>query len=182
MTQHPADWQNAIPRSPYERPADLESRLSRIEDEHAIHDLLNRWSYFHDAGMLEEKLALHLPSIRVSTRTHSAVGAEAVRKHFSAGPPNDDVYHMRHYISNTTIRFEHADRAAVLSQAVWTQTLGGTPTRAAVGGGYYVDVVVRSGGQWLFGERAFHRTFDFVIPGVASFGELLINRGPGPSR
>jgi hypothetical protein len=165
-----------LARTPRRLPADLTDAVRQLDDELTIRDLVVRYTYFHDAANLEDKVALHHPDCVVHHNTGDLHGLDAIRAFFKVGPPNDQVKDMRHYVTNSLVRFETADRATVTSFYTWTETRvfddGGT--NAAVGGGWYVDVVERFNGQWLFKERTIYRGYDFHIPGVPSFGALQV--------
>lgn len=153
---------------------DLATAVQRLDDELAIRDLLVRYTYYHDAGRLQEKIDLHHEACVLRHNSGVLSGREAVRAFFAAGPPNDQIRDMRHYVTNTLVRFLGADRAIATSFFVWTETrvFADGSTGAATGGGWYVDVVGRFGDEWLFTDRTINRSFDFYLTGVASYGAL----------
>jgi hypothetical protein len=176
LTDETTTWIRDLPMGPPGfGEGDIEERLARLEAEAAIRDLVARWVYYHDAGLLKEKVGLHHPDCVIHHRAGSLVGLEAIEAFLAAGPPNERIKDMRHRVSSQTIRFDTPEQAHSFAQYLWTQTITGPgQSRAAVGGGWYADLVVREGREWLFRERWFHRTFDFTLPGVSSFGEFAV--------
>jgi hypothetical protein len=170
--------------APRSREGTLETRLRRLEDEAAVRDTIVRYAYYHDAGELERKLALHHPDCVLHHRTGDLRGMEAIRAFFAAGPPNAGIRDMTHYVANTLVRFPHADTAVASSLYVWTETKSRTTgeTGGAVGGGWYLDRLVSQDDTWLFIERTIERAFDFFVPSVTSFGTLALGEEgvPGP--
>ncbi|MCU1441337.1 MAG: hypothetical protein JWP85_2334 [Rhodoglobus sp.] len=179
MTQ-PDPWtvfatQAAAPAIPWTSPS-LEDRLLVLEDERAIRELVIRWAYLHDADALEEKVALHHEDCVVHHRSGDIRGHDAIREFFALGPPNELIADMRHSITNSIVRHEDRDTALVTSLYQWTQTMRRSPgaeAKPAVGGGFYIDRVVRAGREWKFAERRIDRAYDFFLP-EASFGALTI--------
>ena len=173
-----ASWTRDIPLdSPAYGQGSLEVRLARVEGELEVRDLVARWVYFHDAGFLAEKVALHHPDCVIHHHSGDLIGRKDIAAFFAVGPPNDAISDMRHRVTSQTVRFLSPTRARSFAQYLWAQTVQGPDgPRAAVGGGWYSDVVVLDGEGWCFLERTFHRTFDLALPSVPGFSGLQLGR------
>lgn len=172
---HTDAWLRYLPEPAHPIPEGVPERLRRIEDRLAVEEHIYRWTYLHDAGAIDEKVALHSADCLIHHRAGDIRGSEAIRAFFTVGPPNGQIRNMRHHVTNLTVRFDPPDGARTLAMYVWTQDVLDEKSgrwRPALGGGWYADALRRERDTWLFVERHFLRTYDFYLDDAASFGDF----------
>ena len=95
-----------FPRTPS---ASIEQRLQRLEDEHAIRDLLVKYCYAYDSGNLDEVMTTFADDCTLVNPRATFIGTAAIRINYA------------HLISTRRYSFHHVSNATIrLNELVQT--------------------------------------------------------------
>jgi len=146
-----------FPRAPS---ASIEQRLQRLEDEHAIRDLLVKYCYAYDSGNLDEVMTTFADDCTLVNPRATFIGAAAIRINY-AHLISTRRYSF-HHVSNATIRLnEQSDEAAVTSY--WSDKHVGKSGSIDGSDGTYIDRVKKIKGQWQISERRITANIFYVM-------------------
>jgi uncharacterized protein (TIGR02246 family) len=134
-------------------PAGLESRVKRLEDEHAITKVLLDYGRTLDARDFAAYAALFAPDGEWKGAMGTFKGPreiQAAMERIFAGATDIPKGQNFHAMSNFEIAVQ-ADRATARSVFVFYQMEGNKPVATVAG--RYEDILVRIGGVWKFQQR-----------------------------
>ncbi|CAN5793207.1 hypothetical protein BH09PSE5_BH09PSE5_46780 [soil metagenome] len=138
-----------IARLPSKRLQDTEARLQRLEDEVAIRDLLNRYTYFYDGNDLEGTMTVFDDECKLVNPRGTYVGKDAIRVNYA------HLISTRkfsfHAATNVIVRFVDGGDAVM---SAFYNSIGIYPSGSlAMVGGTYVDRLSKKSGEWKIIER-----------------------------
>jgi len=131
----------------------VEERLQRIEDQLAIHRLLDDYAAFLDARDYERYAMLFAPNGEWIGGVGHHKGRAAIRAMLVdlLGPPGSENRTEFHLLSNARVDVE-GDRATATSRYLFVRRgSDGGPQPALAG--LYTDMLVRADGRWLIARR-----------------------------
>jgi ketosteroid isomerase-like protein len=139
-----------IARLPRKPASDVETRLQRLEDELALHDLLTRYTYFYDGNDLDGVMTVFDDHCVLVNPRGTYEGKEAIRENYA------HLISTRkfsfHAATNIAIRFLDGGNDAVMS--AFYNSIGIYPSGSlAMVGGTYVDRLAKKAGEWKIVER-----------------------------
>jgi hypothetical protein len=132
------------------------------EDVVAIQQLLHRYCFLVDSGTPDQVASLFHETatlVPVYSGGPACKGRVAVREWYAAYDRDfrSTVDHLRHAVSNPLIEVkgdEATARCYLTADSISKKS--GVPRTAL---GYYVDRLIKDGGQWYFKEREIHVTY-----------------------
>ena len=138
----------------------LESRISKLEDEKQIHDLMLEYGHLLDTRDLEGYARLFAKNGTWSGRiggkfiTVTGYGEILAMMKGAFGNQAYDPDHVDSYHQMTNIRI-HVDGDTATATSKWTYIVRGKNNEPVVRmGGHYIDEFIREDGQWKFLHRA----------------------------
>jgi hypothetical protein len=164
------------------------SNMLSVGDRIAIQDLIARYAWALDTGDIDALVACFTPDAVLieevfedPDRWEGHAGIRRLGEHYasSAGFPG-----RQHHVSQSVVEGD-GERCSVKSFAFVTECRGEPPYTLRFTG-YYDDVLVKSGGEWLFQERVIRLWDGPVLARFPGHGtrvprkrppELLVKRG-----
>lgn len=158
---------HAVATTPRPRGATAAARLALLEEEAAVRDLLNRYTYFYDGADVDGVMSVfHDDCVLVNPRG-TYVGREAVRRNYAFLISLSKI--VLHLAPNAVVRIGSDAKSAWMT--AYYYGIAATPDGKLIGtGGTYADRLVKVKGEWKIIERRisynFRHTLDPQAPGL----------------
>lgn len=136
-------------RLPWARTSSIEERLRILEEELALRDLLNRYTYFYDGNDLDGVMTVFADDCTLVNPRGTYIGADAIRANYA------------HLISTRKLSFHNAtnvlirihDNGEAFMSAFYTAVGIYRSGSLAMTGGTYADRLKKVNGEWKIAER-----------------------------
>ncbi len=139
-----------IARIPIAKGKTIEERLSLIEEEAAVRDLLNRYTYFYDGGDLEGVMTVFADECTLVNPRGTYIGAAAIKRNYAYLIGGRKL--SFHYATNVMVRILDGGKEAAMG-AFYNSILAYPSRTLAQVGGTYADRLKKIGGEWKIIER-----------------------------
>jgi ketosteroid isomerase-like protein len=130
-------------------PADLAKRVQRLEDELALRDLLNTYTYFYDGSDLDGVVSVFTDDATLVNPRGTYVGSKAIRENYAYNISNRKM--SFHYASNVVIRAAEDGSEAAISAFYHATSVYASRSLASNGGAYSIRAR-KSSGRWKIAE------------------------------
>jgi ketosteroid isomerase-like protein len=128
---------------------DLARRVQRLEDELALRDLLNTYTYYYDGSDLEGVVSVFTEDATLVNPRGTYVGAQAIRTNYAYNISNRKL--SFHYASNVVVRVSEDGKEAAISAFYNAASVYASRSLASNGGSYSIRARKTAAG-WKIAE------------------------------
>jgi ketosteroid isomerase-like protein len=141
---------------PRKRTEELEKRVRILEEEAAVKEVLNRYTYAYDASDIDVLMSVFHPDCVIVNPRGTYRGAELIRRNYDYMLPTRRF--SFHCVTNVTVRIEESERDAGMS--AYYQDVSFLPSGGMKAtGGSYVSRLLKTDDNWKFIEARFTNNF-----------------------